>query len=44
MSVKIGEPIMAALELIGELLAIEVERVGKGGMEFVDVDVVLDDS
>ena len=42
MPVNIGEPIMAALEFIGKFLVIEAEEVEEGGLEVVDVDLVLD--
>jgi sialic acid synthase SpsE len=40
--VDIGEPIVAALEAVGEVFVIEAEKVEDGGLEVVDVDFVFD--
>lgn len=40
-SVHIGEPVLAALEFVGELGVINAELVEEGGVEVVDVDGLL---
>jgi hypothetical protein len=41
-SVHVGEAEVAALGSVGELGVIEAQRVEDGGVEVVDVDLVLD--
>ena len=38
----VGEAEVAALEAVGELGVVEAEQVQDGGVEVVDVDLVLD--
>ena len=39
----IGEPVVAALETVRELLVIEAEQVHDGRLQIVDVDLVFHD-
>ena len=41
MAVDIGEPIVAALEFIGQLLVIDAKKMKHGGLEVMDVDFVF---
>ena len=36
----VGQPVVAALEAIGQLLVVQAQQVEDGGLEVVDVDPV----
>ena len=42
MPVHVGQPEVAALELVGQALVVDAEKVQHRGVEVVDVDDVLD--
>ncbi len=41
MAMDVGETVVAALEAVGEAFVIEAEEVHDGGLQVVDVDLVL---
>lgn len=43
MPVDVRQPVVPALETVGELFVVEAELVEDGGLEIVDVDALVDD-